>query len=306
MVGSPRISLQQLRALIAVDDEGGFRRAADRLNTSQSAVSRTIQTLEAELGFPVFERSTRGVKPNSVGNSLLQYARKVVNGLDEISAKALTAIRGDVGHLRIAYNEIAIRTFLPKMLALFHRLHPGVEMFLASQSTCEMVTENSAGSIARGEVDIGFLVGPVFDTDLEIIPLFEDHMSLAVARTHRLAGRDSVSASELRNEHVLLWSTDLWQIYTRRIKNICRAAGFVPRPTILMPDNESAFALVEENVGVILVAHSVASTYSDRVSIIRLENNLEPIPLLAAWRKDNTAPALQNFIRVVKGDTPQA
>ncbi|MER8746169.1 MULTISPECIES: LysR family transcriptional regulator [unclassified Mesorhizobium] len=305
MIRSPRINLQQLRALLAVHDEGGFRRAAERLNTSQSAISRTIQTLEAELGVPVFERSVRGVKPSSVGNNLLRYARTIVDGLDEISIKALSAIRGEVGQLKIGYNEISIRTFLPKVLAKFHRQYPNVDLRLISQGTSEMIPENTAGTISRGEVDIGFVVGPVIDDELDAIHLFEDHIALVVAKTHRLARRESISASELKNEHILLWSTEPWQIYTRRVNNICRQAGFLPRPSIVMQDNESAFALVEENIGVVLIARTVAATYADRVAIVPLEGNPEPLPIFAAWRKDNTAPVLRNLIEVVAGTDPR-
>lgn len=306
MVRSPRISLQQLRALVAVYDEGGFRRAAERLNTSQSAISRTIQTLEAELGVPVFERTARGVKTSSVGHNLLQNARTIVGSLDEISVKALTAIRGEIGRLRIGYNEISIRTFLPKVTARFHRQYPNVDLRLVSQATSEMMPENTAGTISRGEVDIGFLVGPVVDDDLESFSLFEDQMAVAVAKTHRLALRVSVSASELKNEHVLLWSTEPWQIYTRRINNICRQAGFLPRPSIIMQDNESAFALVEENIGVVLIARSVAASYSNRVAVVPLEGNPEPFQIFAAWRKDNTAPVLRNFVQVLRNEEFQA
>lgn len=306
MVRSPRISLQQLRALIAVEDERGFRRAADRLNTSQSAVSRTIQALEAELGVPVFERTARGIKASSVGQNLLHHARKVVTSLDEISMKALSATRGEVGQLTIGYNEIAIRTFLPKMLARFYREFPNVDLRLISQATSEMIPENTAGTISRGEVDIGFVVGPVLDDELEAVHLFEDHMALAVAKTHRFAQRESIAASELEDEHILLWSTEPWQIYTRRINNICRQAGFLPRPSIMMQDNESAFALVEENIGVVLIASSVAATYSNRVATVAIRENPEPFYLYAAWRKDNTAPVLRNFIAIVSGGGPGA
>ncbi|PAP98614.1 LysR family transcriptional regulator [Mesorhizobium mediterraneum] len=302
MMRSPRISLQQLRALVAVDDEGGFRRAAERLNTSQSAVSRTIQTLEAELGVPVFERSARGVKPSSVGFKLLQYARTIVGNLDDISIKALTAIRGEVGQLRIAYNEISIHTFLPKVLARFYKLYPGVDLRLSSQGTSEMAPENTPGTISSGEVDIGFLVGPIVDSDLEQFHLFEDQMVMVSAKCHPLARKRSVSAFDLKNEHVLLWSSESWQIYTRRINNICREAGFLPRPSIMMQDNDSALALVEENIGIILIPRSVAAMYADRVAAVPLRNNPEPFHIFAAWRKDNTAPVLRNFIRVVTGE----
>lgn len=294
--------VEQLRALIAVDDEGGFRRAAERLSTSQSAVSRTIQTLEAELGVPVFERTSRGVRLTAVGQNLLPYAQKVVSNLDDISIKALTATRGEVGQINIAYNEVSIRTFLPGVLARFYRRYPDVDLRLLLQSTTDMIPQNAPGTISQGEVDIGFVIGPILDEELEGISLFEDRMVLAVAREHRLAKRKSVAASDLKDEHVLLWSSDAWQVYTQRVNNICRAAGFLPRPSIMMQDNESAFALVEQDLGVILIAQSVASAYSNRVAIVPIENNPEPIPIFAAWRRDNTAPVLKNFIQFVKGE----
>jgi DNA-binding transcriptional LysR family regulator len=69
------MELRHLQTLVAVAEEGGFSRAADRLRIAQSAVSRTIRDLERELGRPLFDRSTHHVELTVAGQLALDRAR---------------------------------------------------------------------------------------------------------------------------------------------------------------------------------------------------------------------------------------
>ena len=85
-----KIPLRQIRAVIAVCEEGSFTRAAERENATQSGISQHVATVERALGVKLFERTARGVTPTTYGECLVSHARAI---LDEF-AKAREELRG--------------------------------------------------------------------------------------------------------------------------------------------------------------------------------------------------------------------
>ena len=72
------MNIDQLRGVVAIDEEGSVSRAAKRLFTSQSTLSNALASLEREVGFAIFERSNRGMLPTSQGSRLITYARSIL------------------------------------------------------------------------------------------------------------------------------------------------------------------------------------------------------------------------------------
>src|SRR5713101_8293348 len=112
--------LLDLRAFLAVVDLGGFHKAADSLNLSQSALSRRIQALEAAVGVPLLERTTRHVSPTTVGRSFEPMARRLIEEL-EGQLLALTGV-GDrqYGQVTLACIPTAAFYFLPRAIERFN------------------------------------------------------------------------------------------------------------------------------------------------------------------------------------------
>jgi DNA-binding transcriptional LysR family regulator len=117
-----------LRTFVAVAETGGFTRAANALNSTQSTISAQIQRLESDAGRPLFLRSTRSVQLTSAGETLLSYARTILR-LNEDARLRITG-NGDGGRLRIGAGEDLTETWLPDVLHSFRKRHADVELEL--------------------------------------------------------------------------------------------------------------------------------------------------------------------------------
>lgn len=122
--------LDLVTSFLVVADELNFRRAAERLNLDQSALSRRIQKLEQVLGFRLLERTTREVTLTQAGHS---FFRDNAHLADQYGASVRAARRiaeGKSGLVRIAYMAFAATELMPSAVNRFRRLHPHIELHL--------------------------------------------------------------------------------------------------------------------------------------------------------------------------------
>jgi DNA-binding transcriptional LysR family regulator len=193
------VDLRQLQTFVAVADERGFGRAADRLHVVQSAVSATIQTLERDLKVRLFDRTAHRVDLTEAGHVLLPVAR---NALAAAAAArdAIDDLRGGLrGTVRLGVMQAqrAPEVSVPRLLAAFAPAHPDVEVELRQGTSTA-----HAADLRSGRLDLAYLAptpGSVF-AGLEIFPLQRHEMKLLVAAEHRLAGRAGVELGELAAE----------------------------------------------------------------------------------------------------------
>ncbi|MDN2676629.1 LysR family transcriptional regulator [Janthinobacterium sp. SUN033] len=115
-----------LRALVAVQDTGGFTRAAERLHLSQSAISHQIRRLEEQAGTPLLVRTTRSLRLTEDGEDFLRHARQVLAAQDALSRRfQRSALAGAV---RFGVPENFMGARLPALLAQFAHLFPAVRL----------------------------------------------------------------------------------------------------------------------------------------------------------------------------------
>ena len=106
-----------LRAFVTVSEEGSIRRAARRLHSSQSALSRQMQGLEAYLGGQLLERTTTGVRLTNGGRALLAKASALLASFDDTIVEVRRLLRGQSEHLRVGYVGSAADAYLEPALA---------------------------------------------------------------------------------------------------------------------------------------------------------------------------------------------
>ena len=194
----PELDLAALQAFYQVARMGSFSRAADALHRSQPAVSRQVQALEANLGFPLFAERRPRVVLNDAGRALCAYAERILRLCGE-AVQTMDELRSlDRGRVRLAASTTPGGYVLPALLARFSARHPGIEVHLAVMRSAEV-----AHRVAAGDADIGVLSEGMVGPEFFVQPFVADELLLVAAPGHRLAGREP-SFDQLAAETLLL------------------------------------------------------------------------------------------------------
>ena len=178
---------------------GSIRRAAQALNTAPSAISRTIQHLEDELGAPLFERAKQRLKLTSAGEILVYHAGTSVSELERAKAfiDDLKGLRR--GAVRIAAVESIARGLLPDVAAKFWKLHPDITIAIS-------ITDSRAAfdTVARAECDVavGF-DGPV-PKAVRRQASATVNLGAVVNPAHPMAGKRTARLADFATDRVIL------------------------------------------------------------------------------------------------------
>jgi DNA-binding transcriptional LysR family regulator len=190
--------LLDLRAFLVVLDLGGFHKAAEALNLSQPALSRRIQSLEAAVGAPLLERTTRRVAATSIGRSLEPLARRLIDELEE-SVEALTGVgQRKFAQVTLACVPTAAFYFLPRVIERFNQKFPHIRFRILDLSANEALE-----SVARGEAEFGINLTGSSHPEIVFTPLIDDPFVLACRRDHPLSKRRHLTWKDLQGQAVI-------------------------------------------------------------------------------------------------------
>jgi DNA-binding transcriptional LysR family regulator len=192
------MELRHLEHFVAVAEERSFTRAARRLHLVQSALSVSVRSLEGELGARLFERTTREVALTDAGRVLLPEARRTLEAAASARAAVAGAQAGLRGTLRLGMMQVISPIDVGSVVARFHSERPLVDIMPKSApgGSAEMMQ-----GVRQGTLDAAFVAASVPDQPgLVTTTLESEPVVLACPPGHPLAGRDSVSASELASE----------------------------------------------------------------------------------------------------------
>jgi DNA-binding transcriptional LysR family regulator len=146
------LDMDVLRTLAVAMELGGFARAAERLGRSQSAVSLQMRRLEGQLGQKLFRKQGRGLALTEAGDTVLGYARRIL----ELNDEAVAAVRGAAiaGSVRLGVHQDFAEAWLPAVLARFARAHPAVHIEAQVERNAVLVER-----LARGALDLALVFG---------------------------------------------------------------------------------------------------------------------------------------------------
>lgn len=165
------MTFEQIRTFLWVARLGGFRKASDRLNLSQPAVSTRISNLEDELQVPLFERGAGQLILTKHGQQLLAYAEQMLFVEEEIKNRVGNASETE-GLFRIGASETIAQAWLPDFLQAFSRAYPRVNVDLTVD-----ISGALRDALVERRLDLVFLMGPIseFSVKNTALPQFDLH-----------------------------------------------------------------------------------------------------------------------------------
>ncbi|WP_406193163.1 LysR family transcriptional regulator [Kitasatospora sp. NBC_01560] len=216
------MELRQLEYLVAIAEEGGFGRAAQRLHVVQSAVSQQVARLERELGVALFHRGGRAARPTPAGEQLLPKARAALAAVAVVTETAAALAAGSGGTLRLGSSR-----------AFTGRVHRALDR-LADQAPQVRVEVRQETRRARLEgvrsaaLDAALIRGEEPSPGLEFAPLWDDPLLVAVPATHPLAELERLGPADLAGLPVRLAPREHNPAFHDLVLGALRRAGAEP------------------------------------------------------------------------------
>ena len=272
--------LASITAFLTVAEELNFRRAAERLAVDQTALSRRIKALERQLGYQLLHRTTHDVRLTAAGEAFHDANRNLVAGLAAAVERGARIASGQSGHLRIAYMTFAAVELMPAAVREFGIRHPHVGLSLDYQPT-----QAQKLSLARGEVDVGLMLGPFEHSDFETLVLSEEGLVLIAPEGHPLARAEAPSLAEVGRQPLVLGTDRQWDFYRARIDEIFAARGICPRVAFQAPSLFGILGLVRAGLGVTLVPEAMLGFCPKGLAARRVADADAPMQSIAAWRR---------------------
>lgn len=182
-----------LRYFLCIAELGSLSKAADKLDQTQSGLSKQLGALESNLGQPLFVRTGRGVELTEAGTklygALTPAFREIDRAVDSVRRQGVTH-----GTVRLATVHTLSYYFVAEVFSLFVSTHPDVNLSLLSRSSPEVVA-----LVENGKADLGFVYDSAVDCgNLASKPLFEDEMALVVLDSSPLESPQDLSTLSLR------------------------------------------------------------------------------------------------------------
>ena len=287
------MTLNQIYYFQTVARYENYRKAAEELYISQPSLSRSIASLESELGVLLFEKNGRGVNLTKGGKLFLEYADRIIDEC-EIAKNKMKEMASDGGKIDIGYVFPLASHYIPH----------NVRDFLNKKENKNVTFnffQNHTSAIAKkvrsGELDVGF-GGYIAKEEFEFFPVLSEEMVLITPKGHELESYKKVSIQELRNYPVIGYDRESWLgNYT---KQLYRRLAFQPNIVVECPDEHSIVALVSEDFGVALVP-AIEEINENRVNIHRFDDIELMHHTFMFWMRDRyQLPAVERFIKYMK------
>lgn len=285
------LSLRQLRALVAIAENGKISSAANKLRLTGPAVTLQLKQMEDEYGLALFDRTGEGMRPTVAGLAAIEAARLVLDRLHQLDGEMKAIAAGGKGALVLGVVSTA-KYFAPRMIASFRKRHPGVAVDLVVGNRAVIID-----ALKRNTVDIALMGRPPRDVAVRA-SVFGDHPLVIVAPPdHPLAGKRDIAKEIIAREHFLLREPGSGTRISLEFF-FSTVPGMAENPGTEMGSNETIKQAVMAGLGVaFLSAHTIEQELALRRLVIL---DVAGMPIRRQWfavsRADRTpSPAMQAF-----------
>ena len=296
------MELRHLRYFVAVAEAENVSRAALKLHVSQPGVSRQIQDLEAEIGFPLFERSAKSLRLTAAGKVFLTETREVLRHADAAVIKAREVANGSGAEIHVGYAPSPTVELLPCALHSFQNLAPEVRVTLHDLSSEEMLR-----GLHDGKLDLCLMVRTSGKSlrGLKFELLREYPTCVAMSPRHPLTKLKQVPIKLLAKEPLLAFSRKDYPEYHAMLEELLEGTGARPR---IVEEHDSAPGLIaatEIGRGLAIVPSVMGMLAGGRIQLRPLQPAPAPLAVGAAFNPKKFPAAAQKFLQAAHGGNTQ-
>lgn len=298
------MEMQQLRHFVAVVTQGNIVRAAEAVNITQPALSRSIQKLEDTLGAQLLDREPRGVKPTVFGQSLFEHAQVILKEADRARTE-IHAIKGiDQGEVNLGITPNFASFIVPKATAKLCAAFPNVNVSVMSAFYDDLID-----ALRHGSIDLAFTLMPPAhnEPEFDVVELYTNRSSVFVRADHPLAKQKKVSLKALSEQQ---WIVPNQVAVDRAFRTIFTANG-IPIPRQVIRTTSIVFlkeAMLEHGLVSIMPEHLVRAECEDgRVAAVNCPQCVVESQCGVVTRKNTSRPpAVTALIESIKFECDSA
>ncbi len=269
--------------------QGSFSKAAKMLDISQPSLSQFVLRLETEVGLELVDRSVKPLRLTDAGECFMATERKIAQ-LRELRTKELADMDlGVRGQVRIGSSHYRSSYFLPEVLPLFRKEHPGIDLTLI-EATTDTLEEHAAD----GTTDFSIVISPLMRSELACEPLYEEKLLLAASASSAFARKvpsgprefDAVDFSLLNNEPFI--TIKRGQKFHILYQDLCRRCSVTPRIVLESESPTAALMLASAGMGACFVTETLARRCPtpQPVRFFEIRPLVPPRQVVAAYRKN--------------------
>ncbi|MEM6760150.1 MAG: hydrogen peroxide-inducible genes activator [Pseudomonadota bacterium] len=283
------LTLKHIRYFEALARHEHFGRAAEHCAISQPALSLQIKELEAMMGAPLVERSTRHLRLTPLGTAFLTRARRVLSEVDEMGALVRAAEGPLTGPFRLGIIPTMAPYMLPQIMATLGPLFPGLDL-----RPRESVTETLLSKLQQAELDVAIVALPVSEPALREFKLFDEDFVLIRAR----ADADLPVPDLARMKEMRLLLLEEGHCFRDQALSFCDLSAAQPSYMMEGSSLSTLVQMVGAGMGVTLVPEMAVTqeTQTADVSVSRLAAPAPKRTVGMVWRDSN--PLSAKFMEV--------
>ena len=289
------MTLKQLQYFYHAATLQHFNQAAEKANISEPSLSRSIASLEDELGVLLFEKKGRNIQLTKAGQVFLQHVTTILNEVQRTETK-MQQIATDGGHIDIAYVSPLARSYIPKTIRSFLSEDQNKNVVFNFHQD---ITSRNIEGLKNGTYDLIFGSFSENEPNIEFIPIIQQEMVVILPQEHPLSEKVVVTSDVFKHYPVLGYdrSSGLGK-YTR---NFFRKHNVSPEFICESPDEIGIASLVAEGFGIALVA-DVTSIHRDDILIKHLIPNetFSHTVYMGYMKGQYQLPAVKRLIQFVK------
>jgi DNA-binding transcriptional LysR family regulator len=293
------VTLRQFRYFIAVAEGGSVASASRMLNIAQSALTKSLLELEAELGGPLFERSSRGMSLTPQGHRFLVGARKVIGSV----ADALRLHPGDAaseltGVLAVGVTSLVAGYYLSELFSRFRRHCPAVQVFVIEDAPSFL-----EHLLINGELDVAIMVCNALSEPQAMVAetLTRSRSRVWLAANHGLTAREEVTLAECAAcDQIVLEADRIDELMT----GVWARHQLKPRVILRTSSLEAVRSLVGAGAGIAVLPDFLYRPWTldaEHVEVRRLRDEVPTIDVGLVWRRGSALTAVAaEFIELAR------